>query len=157
LLTGSGEIRTSVPLRYLLPSFPLRTSGCYNALNFLKGGTGMFQPDLLKGRAIFLTGGGTGLGRSMAIHFAKLGARLFVVGRREQPLKEVCDEIHKNGGAAAYALCDVRDFSAVKLLSPLRKSNSAKSTRWSTMPLAISWRAPKNSHPMPSTPSSASF
>ncbi len=73
----------------------------------------MFQPDLLKGRAIFLTGGGTGLGRSMAIHFAKLGARLFLVGRREEPLKEACDEIHRTGGSAAYALCDVRDFAAV--------------------------------------------
>ena len=61
----------------------------------------MFQPDLLKGRAIFLTGGGTGLGRSMALHFAKLGARLFLIGRREQPLKDVCAEIHEVGGAAA--------------------------------------------------------
>ena len=74
----------------------------------------MFQADLLKGRAIFLTGGGTGLGRSMAIHFSQLGARLFLVGRREQPLKEVCAEIHKNGGAAAYGLCDVRDYSRVQ-------------------------------------------
>jgi NAD(P)-dependent dehydrogenase (short-subunit alcohol dehydrogenase family) len=74
----------------------------------------MFQPDLLKGRAIFLTGGGTGLGRSMAIHFAGLGARMFLVGRRELPLSETCDEIRRNGGAAAYALCDVRDFAAVE-------------------------------------------
>ena len=73
----------------------------------------MFQADLLKGRAILLTGGGTGLGRSMAFHFASLGARMFLVGRRELPLKEACGEIHRNGGAAAYALCDVRDFSAV--------------------------------------------
>lgn len=73
----------------------------------------MFQPGLLKDRAIFLTGGGTGLGRSMALHFAKLGARLFVVGRREEPLKSTCDEIHREGGAAAFATCDVRDFSAV--------------------------------------------
>ena len=51
---------------------------CYNALSVRKGGLPlMFQPDLLKGRSIFLTGGGTGLGRSMALHFAKLGARLF--------------------------------------------------------------------------------
>ena len=74
----------------------------------------MFQPGLLKDRAIFLTGGGSGLGRSMAIHFAKLGARLFVVGRREEPLKSTCDEIHRDGGAAAYATCDVRDYAAVE-------------------------------------------
>jgi len=74
----------------------------------------MFQPDLLKGRAILITGGGTGLGRSMALHFAKLGARLFLVGRREEPLKGVRDEIHAEGGAAAYATCDIRDYVAVE-------------------------------------------
>jgi len=74
----------------------------------------MFQSDLLKDRAIFLTGGGTGLGRSMALHFAKLGARLFLVGRREEPLKKTCEEIHRDGGAAAYSTCDVREYDAVE-------------------------------------------
>lgn len=73
----------------------------------------MFQSDLLNGRAIFLSGGGTGLGRSMALHFARLGARLFLIGRREQPLKETCSEIHASGGTAAYVTCDVRDYDAV--------------------------------------------
>jgi NAD(P)-dependent dehydrogenase (short-subunit alcohol dehydrogenase family) len=73
----------------------------------------MFQQDMLKGRAIFLSGGGTGLGRSMALHFAGLGARMFLVGRREQPLRDVCDEIQRAGGTAAYATCDVRDHAAV--------------------------------------------
>ena len=74
----------------------------------------MFQQDLLKGRAIFLTGGGTGLGRSMALRFSGLGARMFLTGRREAPLQEVCDEILRQGGAAAYATCDVRDYDAVE-------------------------------------------
>jgi NAD(P)-dependent dehydrogenase (short-subunit alcohol dehydrogenase family) len=74
----------------------------------------MFREDLLQGRAIFISGGGTGLGRSMALRFASLGARLFVVGRRPEPLQEVCDEIHRLGGAAAYASCDVRDYAAVE-------------------------------------------
>ncbi|HYA63520.1 MAG TPA: SDR family oxidoreductase [Candidatus Sulfotelmatobacter sp.] len=74
----------------------------------------MFQTDLLKDRAIFLTGGGTGLGRSMALQFARLGARMFLIGRREEPLKETCAEIHSNGGAAAFLSCDVRDFNAVE-------------------------------------------
>lgn len=74
----------------------------------------MFSCDLLKGRAIFLSGGGSGLGRSMAISFAKLGARLFLIGRRETPLAETCEEIHQNGGAAAFLTCDVRDFAAVE-------------------------------------------
>ena len=74
----------------------------------------MFQKDLLKGRAIFLTGGGTGLGRSMALRLAGLGARMFLVGRREGPLRETCDEIRRTGGAAAFTTCDVRDYAAVE-------------------------------------------
>jgi len=74
----------------------------------------MFQSDLLKGRAIFLTGGGSGLGRSMAIAFAKLGAGMFLIGRREEPLKETCSEIRRLGGSAAFATCDVREFASVE-------------------------------------------
>jgi len=74
----------------------------------------VFQRELLKGRAIFLTGGGTGLGRSMALRFSELGARLFLVGRREDPLRETCQEILRLGGAAAYVTCDVRDYAAVE-------------------------------------------
>jgi NAD(P)-dependent dehydrogenase (short-subunit alcohol dehydrogenase family) len=74
----------------------------------------MFNSDLLKDRAIFLSGGGSGLGRSMALHFASLGAKIFIIGRREKPLKETCEEISKAGGAASYTTCDVRDFAAVE-------------------------------------------
>jgi Dehydrogenases with different specificities (related to short-chain alcohol dehydrogenases) len=74
----------------------------------------MFKIDLLQGRAIFLSGGGSGLGRSMAIQFASLGAKLFVIGRREEPLQETCAAIRQAGGVAAYATCDVRDFAAVE-------------------------------------------
>ncbi|HXZ10829.1 MAG TPA: SDR family oxidoreductase [Candidatus Sulfotelmatobacter sp.] len=74
----------------------------------------MFQPDLLKGRTIFITGGGTGLGRSMALRFGELGANLFLVGRREEPLKEATGAIRAKGGRAAYASVDIRDFAAVE-------------------------------------------
>jgi NAD(P)-dependent dehydrogenase (short-subunit alcohol dehydrogenase family) len=77
----------------------------------------MFRDDLLKGRAIFLSGGGTGLGRSMALRFAGLGARMFLIGRRPEPLKETCDEILRLGGAAAFATCDVRDYGAVEAVA----------------------------------------
>jgi NAD(P)-dependent dehydrogenase (short-subunit alcohol dehydrogenase family) len=69
---------------------------------------------MLKGRAIFLTGGGTGLGRSMALHLASLGAKLFISGRREDPLQQVCGEIQEAGGEAGFATCDVRDYTAVE-------------------------------------------
>jgi NAD(P)-dependent dehydrogenase (short-subunit alcohol dehydrogenase family) len=83
----------------------------------------MFQPNLLQNRAIFLSGGGSGLGRSMALHFASLGAKMFVVGRREEPLQETCELVRKAGGTAAYATCDVRDFAAVEAAA--EKADSA--------------------------------
>jgi NAD(P)-dependent dehydrogenase (short-subunit alcohol dehydrogenase family) len=83
----------------------------------------MFQTDLLQGRSIFLSGGGTGLGRAMALRFASLGARMFVIGRREEPLKETCAEIHREGGSAAYATCDVRDYPAVQAAFAAAENN----------------------------------
>ena len=74
----------------------------------------MFEKSLLAGRAILITGGGTGLGRSMALRFAELGARLHLAGRREEPLRETCEAIRAVGAAASYSLCDVRDFAAVE-------------------------------------------
>lgn len=74
----------------------------------------MYKSDLLKGRTILITGGGTGLGRSMALRFAELGANLFLAGRREEPLAETTKEIESHGGKAAFASCDVRDFAAVE-------------------------------------------
>jgi NAD(P)-dependent dehydrogenase (short-subunit alcohol dehydrogenase family) len=75
----------------------------------------LFQKNLLASKRIFLTGGGSGLGRSMALHFSTLGARVFIIGRRPEPLKSVCDEINQAGGTAAYASCDVRDYAAVEV------------------------------------------
>ena len=74
----------------------------------------MFEQDLLKDRVILVTGGGTGLGRAMALRFAELGAKPFLVARREAPLRETADEIRAHGGAAGFATADVRDMAAVE-------------------------------------------
>lgn len=74
----------------------------------------MFHTDLLKGRTILITGGGTGLGRSMALRFAELGANIFLIARRTEPLKESCEAIREKGARAAYASADIRDSGAVE-------------------------------------------
>jgi len=74
----------------------------------------MFHTDLLKGRTIVITGGGTGLGRSMALRFAELGANLFLIARREQPLRETSEAIRALNARASYAVADIRDFAAVE-------------------------------------------
>ena len=58
----------------------------------------------------------------MALHFAMLGARMFLIGRREEPLRQVCEEIVTGGGAAGYATCDVRDYTAVEAAATAAES-----------------------------------
>ena len=70
-------------------------------------------PDLLSGQTAWITGGGTGLGRAMALRFAELGAAIAVSGRRLEPLEAVVAEIAAKGGRAAAAPCDVRDHAQV--------------------------------------------
>lgn len=53
----------------------------------------MFKDNLLKNKRILITGGGTGLGKEMASHFAMHGAELYICGRRENVLSETANEI----------------------------------------------------------------
>ena len=73
-----------------------------------------FRDDLLSGKTTIITGGGSGLGRSMALRFAALGANVGVLGRRSEPLAQTVAAIRAAGGTATSASCDVRDSAAVK-------------------------------------------
>ena len=72
-----------------------------------------FRPRLLEGKTTIITGGGSGLGRSMALRMAGLGARVAVLGRRPEPLQDTEKAIRDAGGMAAGVPCDVRDPAAV--------------------------------------------
>jgi NAD(P)-dependent dehydrogenase (short-subunit alcohol dehydrogenase family) len=73
-----------------------------------------FRPDMLRGKTTVITGGGTGLGASMAIRLAGLGAKVAVLGRRPEPLSETVETIRAAGGQATGAPCDIRDAEAVR-------------------------------------------
>ena len=53
----------------------------------------MFKDNLLQGKRILVTGGGTGLGKEMATHFAQHGAEIFICGRRNNVLEETAQEL----------------------------------------------------------------
>jgi NAD(P)-dependent dehydrogenase (short-subunit alcohol dehydrogenase family) len=70
-------------------------------------------PNLLRGKTAWITGGGTGLGRAMALRFAELGAAIAVSGRKVEPLDRTVADIGSRGGRAVAAPCDVRDAAQV--------------------------------------------
>lgn len=74
----------------------------------------MFQKDLLKGKSILITGGGTGLGKSMALGFAALGANIAICGRRRDVLEKAADEIGKMGVEVYFDTCDIRKIAEVE-------------------------------------------
>ena len=74
----------------------------------------MFRADLLKGKRILVTGGGTGLGREMADEYAKLGATVYICGRRGPVIEETAQELSKKNDARVVGLeCDIRVPDAV--------------------------------------------
>jgi len=90
----------------------------------------MFQNNLLAGRVVLITGGGTGLGLSMAVRLAELGAKLFLAGRREEPLRQAAEKIRKAGGECGFATCDVRDPAAVEAAIAAAETQFGAWTRW---------------------------
>jgi NAD(P)-dependent dehydrogenase (short-subunit alcohol dehydrogenase family) len=75
----------------------------------------MFKDGLLKDKHILVTGGGTGLGKEMAKHFAKLGADISICGRREEPLKNTTKELQENFGINTYyETLDIRSAQDVE-------------------------------------------
>lgn len=75
----------------------------------------MFKEDLLAGRRILITGGGTGIGLSLGRRFLGLGAELVICGRREAVLAEAKATLEKEtGGKVAFRPCDIRDSGQVE-------------------------------------------
>ena len=69
----------------------------------------MFDKELLKGKSIIITGGGTGLGKSMATRFAELGANLVITSRRQEVIDSTAEELRKYGTKVLAITCDVRE------------------------------------------------
>jgi NAD(P)-dependent dehydrogenase (short-subunit alcohol dehydrogenase family) len=74
----------------------------------------MYQPDLLKGQRILVTGGGTGLGRAMTEKFLALGADAVICGRRGEVLAATAGALEEQHGRKVdtYTL-DIRQAQAV--------------------------------------------
>jgi NAD(P)-dependent dehydrogenase (short-subunit alcohol dehydrogenase family) len=72
------------------------------------------QGGILKDKVALITGGSSGMGRDMAISFAKQGASVMICGRSIDRLQPVLDEIRAFGGKADAFECDVRNPERVQ-------------------------------------------
>lgn len=85
---------------------------------------GMLKPGSLKGKTIIVTGGGTGLGRSMGKYFLELGANLVITSRKKEVLDKAAEELmNQTGGKVLPVACDVRKYEEIE--NVIRSAESA--------------------------------
>jgi short-subunit dehydrogenase len=66
------------------------------------------------GKVVYITGASSGLGRAMAVEFARRGAALGVLARREDRLRQLCDEVKGGGARIEYAVADAADRAGMR-------------------------------------------
>lgn len=74
----------------------------------------VFRNGLFSGQTLWVTGGGSGIGRCVAHELASLGARVIISGRTQDKLDRVAQEIRDDGGLCDTIAFDIRDEEAVK-------------------------------------------
>ncbi len=76
---------------------------------------GMLKPGSLAGKTIIITGGGTGLGRSMGKYFLELGANLVITSRKLDVIQKAAEELSAETGGSVLAVpCDVRKYEEIE-------------------------------------------
>ncbi|GLU56002.1 SDR family oxidoreductase [Dyadobacter frigoris] len=76
---------------------------------------GMLRDGALDNKTVIITGGGTGLGKSMATYFLKLGANVVICSRRLEVLENTVKELEeKTGGKVLAIACDVRKTDEIE-------------------------------------------
>lgn len=76
---------------------------------------GMFKQGAFKGKTIVITGGGTGLGKSMGKYLLELGANLVITSRKKEVLEKTAAELQlQKGGQVLAVACDVRKYEEIE-------------------------------------------
>jgi len=78
----------------------------------------MEQPKRLAGRLALVTGATRGIGRAVALAYAKEGAHLILVGRTSGALEEIDDEVRAEGGAATLLTLNLKHHDKIDALGP---------------------------------------
>lgn len=77
----------------------------------------MLRDNALKGKTIVVTGGGSGLGKSMSTYFLELGANVVITSRNLEKLQNTAKEMEAaTGGKVLSVACDVRNYDEVEAM-----------------------------------------
>src|SRR6476619_6700064 len=101
----------------------------------------MFSEQLLEGKKILVTGGGTGIGKSLATRFLELGAEIVICGRREEVLKGTVGEWVKAGATVPAMVSSTTrrvTLSRVPRRSLLRRSMRSSTSFFTEAP-TVPW------------------
>ncbi len=74
----------------------------------------VFREDLFADKVVFITGGGTGIGRALALDFAALGAHVVVAARRAEKLEETVKLVEDQGGSGSFYTLDIRNADRIE-------------------------------------------
>ncbi len=76
---------------------------------------GMLRDNALADKVIVVTGGGTGLGKSMTTYLLKLGAKVVIASRKQEVLNQTAKELEEaTGGTVLPVVCDVRKYEEIE-------------------------------------------
>lgn len=76
---------------------------------------GMLKEGSLKDKTIIVTGGGTGLGRSMGKYLLELGANLTITSRKIEVLEQAAKELMEETGGQVFPIaCDIRNYAEIE-------------------------------------------
>lgn len=98
----------------------------------MSGPSRCFSPDLLSGKLALVTGGGTGIGKTIARELARAGADLVLAARRKEALEETADEISSETGRQVTPIqVDIRNLETVEALA------SEVARRWDQVDILV--------------------
>ncbi len=85
----------------------------------------MFQNDLFKGKIALVTGGGSGIGYSIAQRLLELGATVIISSRKEDKLKTAIEKLSAYGNCR-YLVCDIREITQVEAMAESIKQTEGR-------------------------------
>ncbi|MCB9033328.1 MAG: SDR family oxidoreductase [Chitinophagales bacterium] len=85
----------------------------------------MFQENLFQDKTILVTGGGSGIGYTIATEYLKLGATVFIASRNQEKIDKACSELSQLGNVHGL-IADIREPEQVQALADKIKAHTDK-------------------------------